>query len=125
MSDSAKIPTPTPTPTSTKVVASKVTASTALDLVKGEISDYITSLGKDAEDSASQIKTFLATIEPDVTQAMADGDVEALEYLRDRMTLQLGRVSFRLLYQERAKIATITTAVLKTALKIGIAAIAA
>lgn len=91
-----------------------------MDLIRGTISDFLNRSGQNAEDVKARMDQFLATIQPDVEQAMLDGDVMSLGYLRDRVFIQLGRASLGALYRERQIISETVVAVVRTLITIGI-----
>lgn len=110
-------PAPAPQP------QTKISLSTAMAQLRDEISNTLTQLGANAEASGTELQKFLNVIQPDIGQALDDGDLLSLNYLRDRSAMELGRVSLGLINKERIAILNTITTVMRMLIKIGIGAI--
>src|SRR5258708_1120826 len=96
-----------------------LTTAQASALIKDEINNFLTSAGHNAGDSAAQLTRFMALIQPDIDEAIIEGDLAALAYIRDRIAINLARISFGLLYKEETGVQGIVISTLSAVIKIG------
>lgn len=112
-----------PAPTSVAVVAPakvKVSTATAMTIVRGQVEETLTALGRNAKEAQQQIAKFMQALQPDIEQAISEQDLAALEYMRERVVVMLARVSFGLLYREQQVVTAVVISVLKTIIKLAI-----
>ena len=90
--------------------------------IRDSINSTLKSLGQNSSDLQNQIDTYLASIAPVITDAVAAGDELTLRYTRDQVAAHLGRVSLGYLNRQQTLITNAVMGALTAAIKVGIGA---
>jgi hypothetical protein len=87
-----------------------MTTDKAIDIIREELLYFIPGLKAEKE----RLENFLKSIQPEVDQALASGDMMSLSFLRDRMIGRTGRVSLGIIHRQRTQVQTVVLTVIRT-----------
>jgi hypothetical protein len=91
-------------------MAEQITTEKTMKIIEQELLYFVPGLKADRE----KLQHFMRSIQPEVDQALASGDVMSLAFLRDRMIGRTGRISLGTIYRQRAQVQTVVMTVIRT-----------
>ncbi len=95
-----------------------------LDEIRDAVTEFLQSSGENMQNVGPKMQQFLDAIAPEVELALVNGDLMSMNYIRDRVMIQLGRVSLGTLHRQREIVAQTVATVVRLAIKLGITALA-
>lgn len=90
-------------------------------IIEKEILATLDDIG--AKIQVAGIQTFMAKIQPEIELAVKSNDIMSMDYLRDRVAIQVAQTTLNLNQAERAAVTNTVITVLRVLIAVGVAAI--
>lgn len=91
-----------------------------MDQIEAQVKLNLAELGDSAKAAQTQVAGFLASIEPEVDEALANNDELSLDLIRDRIAGKLAAVALGVIHRDQVVVITTIMTVIRLAILWGV-----